>query len=107
MSEMTATTTYKNLLVLSFGFFFIHAAFMPIQNIQSSIHKEPSLGFASLTALYATSIISCSFLPNVLMAKFKLKVIMVISMCSFPLYALANFLPTWGTILPASILLGM
>ncbi|XP_065676537.1 protein unc-93 homolog A-like [Hydra vulgaris] len=104
---MSTITTYKNLLILSMGFFLIHSAFLPIQNIQGSLHKDPALGFGSLTALYASAILSCCFLPNLLMAKFKPKILTILSMSSFPLYVLANFMPVMGTIMPASIIFGL
>ncbi|XP_047127888.1 protein unc-93 homolog A [Hydra vulgaris] len=104
---MSTITTYKNLLIISLGFFLIHAAFFPIQNIQASLHKDPALGFGSLTALYASAIISSCFLPNLLMAKFKPKILMIISMSTFSLYVFANFMPVMGTIMPAAILFGL
>ncbi|XP_012557670.2 UNC93-like protein isoform X1 [Hydra vulgaris] len=104
---MTAKSTYKNLVIMSVSFFFLYAAYLPLQNIQSSLHKDPALGFGSLSAIYASGILSCCFLPNVLIAMFKLKTLLILSIFSFPLYVLANFVPRWSTILPASILLGL
>ena len=57
---------YKNLIIVTTVFFLIFTSFNSIQNLQTSINKDPDLGFLSLTVLYLSFTIPCFFLPNLL-----------------------------------------
>ncbi|KAJ8020378.1 Protein unc-93-like A [Holothuria leucospilota] len=98
---------YKNLFVLSFGFLFVFTAFQALSNLQSSINCDAGLGLVSLATIYATLILSCMFAPSVIIRYMGLKWTLVISMSCYALYTVANYLPSWATLIPASALVGL
>lgn len=99
-------TTYKNLIVLAMGFLFLFLAFQGLQNLQSSIHSDAKLGLASLCVVYASLVLSCMFVPPLLISKLGPKYTIMLSMCGYVIYTLSMFYPHYGTLIPASILLG-
>ena len=99
-------TTYKNLIIVSLGFLFLFTAFQALQNLQSSIHKDAKLGLASLCVIYASLVLSCMFVPPILIDKLGAKYTIIVAMSGYVAYTLSMFYPHWGTLIPASILLG-
>lgn len=99
-------TTYKNLTVLAMGFLFLFMAFQGLQNLQSSIHSDSKLGLTSLCVVYASLILSCMFVPPLLISRLGPKYTIMLSMCGYVIYTLSMFYPRYGTLIPASILLG-
>ena len=102
----TRRITYKNLLILCTGFLSLFIAFNALQNLQSSLHSDASLGFTSLCLIYGGFLTSCLFVPKLLITKFGCKLTILISMIGYVLYTAANFYPRWWTLVPASILVG-
>ena len=98
--------TYKNLVVVSLGFLFLFTAFQALQNLQSSIHKDENLGFISLIAIYASLLISCMFVPPLVIGKLGCKYTLVLSMFGYVSYTISMFYPRYWTVVPASVLLG-
>jgi len=98
--------TYKNLIIVSLGFLFLFTAFQALQNLQSSIHTDAKLGLASLSMVYASLVLSCMFVPPILIGKLGAKYTIMLSMCGYVIYTLSMFYPKWGTLIPASIILG-
>lgn len=96
----------KNLLVISLGFLLLFTAFQSLQNLQSSLNPDEGLGLASLCVIYASLILSCMFIPPIMIGRLGCKWALVISMCCYVLYTVANFYAKWYTLLPASIFLG-
>ncbi|KAJ8020382.1 Protein unc-93-like A [Holothuria leucospilota] len=98
---------YKNLFVVSFGFLFVFTAFQALSNLQSSINCDAGLGLVSLATIYATLILSSMFVPSIIIRYVGLKWTLVISMSCYALYTVANYLPSWATLIPASALVGL
>ncbi|XP_001631329.2 protein unc-93 homolog A [Nematostella vectensis] len=96
----------KNVLVVSLGFLFIFTAFQSLQNLQSSLNPDQGLGLASLSVVYAALILSCILVPPYMIGRLGCKWTLVISMFAYVLYTVANYYARWGTMIPASILLG-
>ncbi len=78
-----------------------------ISNLQSSINCDQGLGVASLSIIYATLIFSAIFVPSFVIRHLGLKWTLVASMSCYTLYMVANFFPSWATLIPASILVGL
>ncbi|CAN0290121.1 unnamed protein product [Lampetra fluviatilis] len=96
----------RDVVVISVGFLFLFTAFNALQNLQSSLNSEGSLGATSLSIVYISLVASCLFTPPALIHRLGCKRTMVLSMgCYLPYFA-ANFYPTWATMVPASIVLG-
>lgn len=98
--------TFKNLIVVSLGFLFTFTAFQALQNLQSSIHSDAKLGLSSLVTVYVALILSCMFVPPLLIGKLGAKYTIMVSISGYVLYTLAMFYPRFGTLIPASLILG-
>ncbi|XP_013413313.1 protein unc-93 homolog A [Lingula anatina] len=96
----------KNLIIVSFAFMFLFTAFQALGALQSSLNKEEGLGVYGLAIIYGALIVSCLFLPTPLIALLGCKWTIVVSMCCYVLYIVANFYAIWGTIAPSSVILG-
>ena len=99
-------TTYKNLVVVATGFLFLFIAFQGLQNLQTSIHSDAKLGLASLCVIYASLVLSCMFVPPLLINRLGPKYTIILSMSGYVVYSLSMFYPHYGTLIPASILVG-
>lgn len=96
----------KNMLIVSFGFLFLFTAFQSLQNLQSSLNPDKGLGLASLSVIYCALILSCMFVPPIMVGRLGCKWTLVISMVGYVLYTSANYYAKWWTLIPASILIG-
>lgn len=96
----------RNTFILSGSFFAIYTSYLAIQNLQSSLNQEAGLGVVSLAILYGTIIISGILTPTFI-GWVGAKVSLIVAWCFHTIYTLSNFYPTWGTLIPSSILLGL
>ena len=96
----------KNVFVISFGFLFLFTSFQSLQNLQSSLNKDEGLGLASLCVIYAALILSCIFVPPFVIGRLGCKWTLVLSMTGYVLYTVSNYYARWGTLIPASIIIG-
>ncbi|KAK6183949.1 hypothetical protein SNE40_006511 [Patella caerulea] len=95
----------RDTLVISFSFVAIFTSYMTIQSLQSSLNQEAGLGIISLACVYGAFVvsgISAASYIKILGAKRSL----VIGWVVHTLYVASNFYPTWGTLIPSSMLLG-
>merc|ERR550534_2179396 len=60
----------------------------------------------SLCVIYASLVLSCMFIPTLMIEKLGAKYTIMASMCGYVLYTLANFYPRWWTLILASAVLG-
>ncbi|XP_078503081.1 protein unc-93 homolog A-like [Lissotriton helveticus] len=97
----------KNIFILSFGMLFLYIAYVGLQILQSSLNQEENMGVVSLSVMYGAFCCSCLFLGPVVMRKFGCKWTIVVSMCCYITYTLANFYPKWYTLITSSVLLGL
>ncbi len=96
---------YRNLLGLSFAYVSLFSAFIGLQNLQSTLNAEGGLGLASLTTLYSVFILSGFVTPGfvkLLGTKYSL----LFGFISHLIYTLANFYPSWFTLIPSSVVIG-
>ena len=97
---------YKNLLLIGLSWLFLFTAYSSISNLQSSLNNVDGLGTASLSTIYAALILSCLFLPTILMSKFGIKWTIFFSQLAYILYIAANIYPQYYTLIPTAIILG-
>ena len=64
------------------------------------------LGTYTIATIYASLIVSCLFMPTVLIQKLGLKWTLAISFTGYLIYTACNFYPSFETLIPAAILLG-
>ncbi|XP_041107494.1 protein unc-93 homolog A isoform X2 [Polyodon spathula] len=97
----------KNILIVSFGFLLLFTAYGGLQSLQSSLNADEGLGTASLSVLYGAIILSSMFLPPILIKNLGCKWTIVVSMGCYVAYSLGNLYPSWETLIPTSIILGL
>lgn len=95
----------KNLIVMGAVFFFIFTSYLSLRNLQSSLNDVGGLGMYSLSCVYAFLFIGSIFTTTIVQ-RLRPKVAMVASMTGFLLYDLANFYPSFYTLVPASCAVG-
>ena len=102
---MDTKFAYKNICVLGFSFLMLFAAFEALQTLQTSIHKDPKIGFLNLCIIYVSCTISCVLIPPIALSKLGYKYSIVVSMFGYILYTAVQFYPVlWLMILCALIL---
>ncbi|MGH0163073.1 UNVERIFIED_CONTAM: hypothetical protein FKN15_044132 [Acipenser sinensis] len=82
-------------------------AYGGLQSLQSSLNADQGLGTASLSVLYGAIILSSMFLPPILIKNLGCKWTIVVSMGCYVAYSLGNLYPSWETLIPTSIILGL
>ncbi|XP_033118914.1 protein unc-93 homolog A-like [Anneissia japonica] len=100
-------TYWKNLLVLSSAFFFVFTAYMSIQNLQSSLNTDKDLGVISLTIVYGSVVFSCVFIAPIIIRKLGTKWTIAGSIVFYTVYTACNYHPSYGTLIPSSLLIGL
>jgi len=96
----------KNVVAISFAFMCLFTAFQSMANLQSSINSEAGLGTISLATIYVALIVSCMFLPSLVIKRLTCKWAMVACTFTYSLYMVAQFYPKTYTMIPAAIILG-
>ena len=96
---------YKNVLGCGLSFLFIFTAFLGLQSLQSSINFEGSLGTASLVVLYVFFVLVGFVSPSILRI-LGTKYSLVAGFICHIFYTLANFYPSWYTLIPSSVAVG-
>ncbi|XP_045110446.1 UNC93-like protein [Portunus trituberculatus] len=95
----------KNIIIISIAFTFLFTAYNSMANLQSSINQ--TVGTVSLTTVYAALVVSCCFLPSLLIKTLKTKYTMAVCMLGYSSYIAAQFHPTLATMVPTAILVGL
>lgn len=76
----------KNITVVSFAFMIQFTAFQGTANLQSSINAKDGLGTVSLSAVYAAIVVSCIFLPTLVIRRLTVKWTLCFSMLCYAPY---------------------
>merc|ERR1711892_1236114 len=69
---------YKNVLLISVSFLLLFVAFESMSKLQSSINMVNNLGTWANATVYASLILSCMFMPGILIKKLKVKWTLVV-----------------------------
>jgi MFS family permease len=106
METSSTKNEFRNTLVLSGAFTAIFTAYLAIQNLQSSLNQEQGLGLISLSCMYACIIISGILAPAIINVLGEKKVLVISFICHV-IYIGTNFYPSFATLVPSSVLLGL
>jgi len=98
---------YKNVLLISFSFLLLFVAFESMAKLQSSINAVDNLGTWSTTSVYISLILSCMFMPSLLIKYLKVKWTLVVCIFCYSTYMAAQFYPTFYTLIPTAFILGL
>jgi hypothetical protein len=90
----------KNLIVIGMAWMFLFTAYQSMANLQSSLNSDEGLGTASLSTIYITLVVSCLFIPPVMIKNIGLKWTIVISQVCYLLFIAANMYPKWYILIP-------
>lgn len=96
---------WKNFLALCSGLMLAFMSFLPLRNIQSSIYPVDNLGTICLSAMYAAFIVGCTVSPW-LVQNARPKGLILLAVASHVFYVAANLYPSYGTLIPASLVFG-
>ena len=96
---------YKNVLGVAFSFLLVFSAFFGLQSLQTSINSIDGLGLASLGTLYSFFTLSGFFTPGILKSLGS-KYSLLVSFPGYLIFTVANFYPSWYTLIPASVIAG-
>ena len=97
----------KNIFLISIAFLFNFNAFQGLSRIQSSLHRVEGMGVINSSVLYASLMVSCMFVPKILINFIGHKWTITISFSGYILWMAANGYAVWGTLITASILVGI
>merc|ERR1711953_1571906 len=98
---------YKNVLLIPFSFLLLFVAFESMAKLQSSINAVDNLGTWSTTSVYISLILSCMFLPSLLIKYLKVKWTLVVCIFCYSTYMAAQFYPEFYTLIPTAFILGL
>ena len=96
---------YKNLVLISVAFLLHFTAFGTTSSLQSSINK--GLGATSQYVQYAAIVLSCMFVPSIMIEKMTVKWAMVVSVFCYSTNIAAQLYPEYYTLLPTAVILGL
>lgn len=97
----------KNVSAISCAFMLQFTAFQGAANLQSSINAEGGLGTLSLSTVFAALVISCIFVPSIMIKTLTVKWTLCVAMCCYIPYIAAQFYPTFYTLIPTAVILGI
>ena len=103
--EPTPAVYLKNLFILCFAYFSSFASYMSLRNLQSSLNSSGGLGMISLSCVYA-SLCFGSIVSAVFVQRLRPKLSIIISFLGLMLYNIANYYPSFATLIPGSISAG-
>ncbi len=104
-SHSCSSKPFKNLFGISFSFLIAQGIFFAEVSLQSSVNVDSGLGLTSLCVLYFFFILSCLYSAT-LMRLFGTKYTIVVAYVGATIYTLANFYPSWYTLMFVSIVYG-
>ena len=106
-SRSSSLRLWKNSLGVCVSFMLLFLGFMGLTSLQSSLHKEAGLGVISQAVLYAALVVSCMFLPPLVISKLGWKWTMAMAEIGYLLWMGANMYATWATMIPTSVIVGI
>lgn len=97
----------RNILILSSAFLIFYTAFHGTTNLQSSINADAALGSYTLFSIYVSLIMSNILLPVLVVRWLGCKWTIALSFIAYMPYIAAQFYPSFYTLIPAGILVGV
>ena len=107
VEALTVRQIYLTLFNAGVAFFFIFTCYCGLENLQSTMNIESGLGTTSIGVVCGCAILSSLFVGPVLVASLPPKRTLFIAWGAHAFFALANYYPTWATLIPAAILVGV
>ena len=70
-------------------------------------HQVDGLGTSSQAVLYSALVLSCMFVPSIMIEKLTVKWALVVSVSCYSTYIASQFYPEFYTLLPTAVILGL
>ena len=96
----------KNICLISVAFMLIFN-YSGLFSLQSSLHRVKGMGVITSSINMASVMLSCMFLPKIIIKLIGHKWTIVIALWSYILYIAANGYAVWGTMITVNILMGL
>ena len=97
---------YKNLLGVSVSFFIIFSTYLSEAGLQSSVNEDSGLGLASLCVLYGSFLLSGWFTAAIIRL-LGTKYALLAAYIGMTMYTISNFYPSWYSLIPGSMIIGL
>ncbi|KAK2160044.1 hypothetical protein LSH36_141g04013 [Paralvinella palmiformis] len=97
----------KNIVLISVAFFLNFTSYNGLARLQSSLHRDEGMGTTNQAVLYAALVLSCLFVPKLLISVIGHKWTIPLSFSGYILWMAANGYAVWGTMVTTSILVGL
>lgn len=107
LQRMSESSVVKNLFVMCVCLMVLCTGLQGLSNLQSTMNGEHGLGVDSQAVIYAFSMLSSILLPTLMVTRLGCKTTIVFMMITTIPYIIANFYPTWRTLMPTAILSGL
>ena len=97
---------YKNLLIISLSYFLMLTGFSALQNLQSSLHQDPLVGFFTLASQSSTFLLGSLFLPRIVIPRIGYKYASAVALTAYTPWFLAHFYPKFWFLLFTGLING-
>ncbi|XP_041952392.1 protein unc-93 homolog A-like [Alosa sapidissima] len=97
----------KNVVVVSFGFLLLFTATGSLLNLQSSLNADEGMGLASNSVTFSSIILSSMFITPTAIRYLGCKWTIFAGMACNVVYTVGNFYPSWATLMPSSVIVGL
>ena len=98
---------WKNVLVISVAFFFNFGSFAGLLRLQSTLNRVQGMGVITVSLLYIILVISCMFVPKLVIRFTGHRWTMAASFGGYIAYMAANGYAGWATMITGSVLVGL
>ena len=97
---------YKNLLGVSISFMIVFSVYLGVASLQSSVNESGGIGLASLTTINFLFTFS-NFYTSAVIHLFGTKYTLIVCYIGMSLYTVGNYYPSWYTLIPAAVCVGI
>lgn len=107
VSERAIRQLWISFFLYSFGVFLIYSAYGTLLSLQSSINVVDGLGTFTVAIIYSTAVFFTLFCVPTILRRFGAKKCVCWCEITYVIYTVANIYPTFYTMIPASLIVGM
>ncbi|GFS30684.1 UNC93-like protein [Nephila pilipes] len=106
-SKFSKMRIIKNLTVISLTFVLLFTSYNGLSMLQTTMNKKEGIGTISQAVIYTSYGLSSLTLPTFIIKKFGTKTTLFMSVILYLPYIAANFYPSWITMMPSAVLVGI
>ncbi|GFQ82135.1 UNC93-like protein [Trichonephila clavata] len=107
LRTMSRGRILKNLIVISIFYCLFYTGFWSLSNLQSTMNATSGMGPYSQAVIYGFSMLSCLFLPELVIDRFGCKKVLAVTTFLCLPYIAANMYLRWDILIVSSVLYGL